>query len=89
MVLTLEKASGMPEKFMSYRTPERAKELADVCKGVADEEDLDCIDVFALHEGMAMSEIFTDGLHYSVDGYKVRHALRRYGCANDSPSARH
>jgi lysophospholipase L1-like esterase len=59
----------MPERFWSYRTPERALELAEVCKLVAKEEGVDCIDVFTLHDGK--QGIFTDGLHYNPSGYKV------------------
>ena len=72
-ILAIEKGSGMPERFWSYRTPERAKELAEVCKEVAKEEEIDCIDVFAMHEGK--QDIFTDGLHYNADGYKVGRAI--------------
>ncbi|ORX39546.1 SGNH hydrolase-type esterase domain-containing protein [Kockovaella imperatae] len=80
VILALERSTGMPEKFITIRTPERAREIAEMCKAVALEEKVDCLDVFAMHEGQR--DIFSDGLHYNAKGYKpVNDALIQLICS--------
>jgi hypothetical protein len=67
----LERTIGMPEEFMTHRTPTRAKEFAEACQSVAKEDDVECLDVFAMHDGK--EGMFTDGLHYTPEGYQVSH----------------